>query len=159
MVWMDDVIHWPCSHRRLMSQIAWMMFSTDPAATGSISSDWYSGGFQTTFCKMSLLMLSFMFIWCLMDHPLRKYKGSSLFFISVHLVGVLDFDVTHWQGGFFCLKPTDQPKHGYFISLSEAVFKYGSNETLHSKFWSSDPKLEPKKWFCTIFFKNPNFKT
>ena len=113
-------------------------------ALGSISSDWYSGGFQTTFCKMSLLMLSFMFIWCLMGHPLRKYKGASLFFISVHLVGVLDFDVTHWQGGFFCLKPTDQPKHGYFISLSEAVFKYGSNKTLQSKFWSSDPKLEPK---------------
>ena len=79
-----------------------------------------------------------------MGHPLRKYKGASLFFISVHLVGVLDFDVTHWQGGFFCLKPTDQPKHGYFISLSEAVFKYGSNKTLQSKFWSSDPKLEPK---------------
>ena len=79
-----------------------------------------------------------------MGHPLRKYKGASLFFISVHLVGVFDFDVTHWQGGFFCLKPTDQPKHGYFISLSEAVFKYGSNKTLQSKFWSLDPKLEPK---------------
>ena len=28
------------------------------------------------------------------------------------------------------------------------------NKTLTSKFWSWDPKLEPKKWFGTIFLKN-----